>query len=53
MDIAEDLVKYVIKYTLDHAKDEMEYLDKYVEEGLIDNPFPGKPVQRRQRSHCH
>ena len=36
MDIAEDLVKYVIKYTLDHAKDEMEYLDKYVEEGLID-----------------
>ena len=36
MDIAEDLVKYVIKYTLDHAKDEMEYLDKYVEKGLID-----------------
>ena len=23
------------------------------EEGLIDNPFPGKPVQRRQRRHCH
>lgn len=36
MDIAEDLVKFVIKYTLDHAKDEMEYLDKYVEVGLID-----------------
>lgn len=36
MDIAEDLVKFVIRYVLDHAKDEMEYLDKYVEKGLID-----------------
>ena len=36
MDIAEDLVKYVIKYTLDHAKEEMTYLDKSVEEGLIE-----------------
>ena len=36
MDIAEDLVKYVIRYTLDYAKEEMEYLDKYVEVGLID-----------------
>ncbi len=36
MDIAEDLVKFVIRYTLEHAKDEMEYLDKYVEKGLIE-----------------
>ena len=36
MDIAEELVKFVIKYTLNHAKDEMEYLDCYVEKGLID-----------------
>ena len=36
MDIAEDLIKYVIKYTLDHAKEEMTYLDKNVEEGLIE-----------------
>lgn len=36
MDIAEDLVKFVIRYTLEQAKDEMEYLDKYVEIGLID-----------------
>lgn len=35
MDIGEDFVKYVIKYVLKHAKDEMEYLDKYVQEGLI------------------
>ena len=35
MDIAEELLKYVIKYVLEHAKDEMEYLDEYGEEGLI------------------
>ncbi len=35
MDIAEDLVKYVIKYTLEHAKEEMEYLDKRAEGKLI------------------
>ena len=35
MDIGEELLKYVIKYVLEHAKDEMEYLDKYNEEGLI------------------
>ena len=36
MDLAEDLVKFVIKYVLDRAKDEMDYLDKYVEAGLIE-----------------
>ena len=36
MDIAEDFMKYIIKYILEHAKEEMEYLDKYVEKGLID-----------------
>ena len=35
MDVGEGLLKYVIKYVLEHAKDEMEYLDKYTEEGLI------------------
>lgn len=36
MDISEQMMKYIIKYVLEHAKDEMEYLDKYVKEGLID-----------------
>ena len=35
MDVGEGLLKYVIKYVLEHAKNEMEYLDKYTEEGLI------------------
>ena len=36
MDIAEDMMKYVIKYTLDHAKEEIDYLDKSVSPGLLD-----------------
>ena len=36
MDIAEDMLKYVIEYALKHAKEELEYLDKYEEQGLIE-----------------
>ena len=36
MDIAEELVKFVIKYTLKHAKDEMDYLDKQSNGTLLD-----------------
>lgn len=35
MDIEEDALKYIIKYTLEHAKEELEFFDKFVEEGLI------------------
>ena len=36
MDIMEDMLKYVVKYVLDNAKDEMEFFDKFVEKGLLD-----------------
>ncbi len=36
MDIEEDMLKYVISYVLEHCKDEMEFLDKFVEKGLIE-----------------
>ena len=36
MDIMEDMLKYVVKYVLEHAKSEMEFFDKFVEKGLID-----------------
>ena len=36
MSISEDMMKHIIKYVLEHAKEEMEYLDKYVSVGLID-----------------
>lgn len=36
MDISEELMKYVIKYTLERCPDEFVFLDKYVEEGLLE-----------------
>ena len=36
LDISEKMMKYIIKYVLKHAKDEMEFLDKSVSIGLID-----------------
>ncbi len=35
MDVEEDMLKYVINYCLEYGKDEMEFLDKFVEKGLI------------------
>ncbi len=35
MDIEEDMLKYVIKYVLEQGKDEMSFLDNFVEKGLI------------------
>ncbi len=35
MDIEEDVLKYIIKYTLEHAREELEFFDKFVETGLI------------------
>ena len=34
MDIEEEMLKYVIKYVLEHAKDEIEFCDQFVEKGL-------------------
>ena len=35
MDIMESMLKFVVKYVLDNCKSEMEFLDKFVEKGLI------------------
>ena len=36
MDIMEDMLKYVVSYVLENAKDEMKFLDQFVEKGLLD-----------------
>ena len=36
MDIMEDMLKYVVRYVLEHCKDEMEFFDGFVEKGLLD-----------------
>lgn len=35
MDVEEDMLRHVIQYVLDHAKSEMEFLDQFVEPGLL------------------
>lgn len=36
MDIEEDMLKYIVKYVLDHCPDEMSFFDSFVEKGLLD-----------------
>ncbi|MBR4618541.1 MAG: asparagine--tRNA ligase [Bacilli bacterium] len=36
MQIMEDMLKNVVKYVLDNCKDEMKFLDSFVENGLLD-----------------
>ncbi len=36
MDVEEDMLKFIVKYVLEHCKDEMSFLDKFVENGLVD-----------------
>ena len=36
MDVMEDMLKYVVKYVLENAKDEMAFFDKFVEKGLLE-----------------
>ncbi len=36
MDIEEEMLKFVVKYVLDNCKKEIEFCDKFVENGLLD-----------------
>ncbi|MEN8201263.1 MAG: asparagine--tRNA ligase [Bacteroidota bacterium] len=36
MDLAEDFLKYLIRYTLDHCADDLEFLNKMVDKGLLE-----------------
>ena len=36
MDIEEDFLKFIVKYVLDNCKEEMKFLDSFVEKGLIE-----------------
>ncbi|MEN8226646.1 MAG: asparagine--tRNA ligase [Bacteroidota bacterium] len=49
MDLAEDFLKYLIRYTLENCKDDLEFLNKMVDKGLLerlrfvlDHPFERK-----------
>ena len=36
MEIAEDMLKYVIKYTLEHAPEEMAFFNQFIDKGLLE-----------------
>ena len=36
MQLAEDMLKYVIKYVMDNAPEEMEFFNKFIDKGLIE-----------------
>ena len=36
MDVAEEIVKYIIKFVMENAPEEMEFFNKFIEPGLID-----------------
>lgn len=36
MDIAEAMIKYIIKYVLEHAPEEMNFFNSFVDKGLLD-----------------
>ncbi|MDU4025892.1 MAG: asparagine--tRNA ligase [Anaerococcus sp.] len=36
MDVAEDMIKYIIDYLLENNKDEMEFFNKFIDEELFD-----------------
>lgn len=36
MDLAEDMLKYVIKYVLDNCPEEMEFFNNFIDKGLLD-----------------
>ncbi len=36
MDVAEEMVKYIIRYVMDNAPEEMEFFNRFIEKGLFD-----------------
>jgi len=36
MDIAEDMIKYIIRYVIDNAPEEMEFFNSFIDKGLLD-----------------
>ena len=36
MDLAEDMIKYIFQYVLDHCPEEMEFFNKFIDPGLLE-----------------
>ena len=51
MVLAESMLKYVIRYVLEHAPEEMEFFNKFVDKGLPVS-YTHLDVYKRQHSFC-
>ena len=54
MDVMEAMLKYVVSYVLENAKDELDMLDSFVEKGLIDklNRLVNSEFKRITHEEC-
>lgn len=54
MDLAEDFLKFLIRYTLDHCSDDLEFLNNMVDRGLLERLrfVLEKPFERRSYSEA-
>jgi asparaginyl-tRNA synthetase len=35
MELAESMIKYIIRYVLEHAEDEMKFFNEFIDKGLL------------------
>jgi asparaginyl-tRNA synthetase len=54
MDLAEDFLKFLIRYTLEHCKDDLEFLNSMVDKGLLERLrfVMEQPFERRTYSEA-
>ena len=54
MDLAEDFLKYLIRYTLDNCKDDLEFLNNMIDKGLLERLrfVLEQPFERRSYSEA-
>ena len=36
MELAEDMLKYIINYVMENAPEEMEFFNRFIDKGLVD-----------------
>ena len=54
MDVEEDMLKFVVKYVMEHCKDELEFCDKWVSNGLLNklNSLVNSDFKRISHHDC-
>ena len=60
MDLAEDMLKYIINYVLENAPEEMNFFNSFVDKGLLErlhnvanDPVPAENTIRKRKCDQH